>query len=134
MRYDISKYNPCRDALNFYNSCESTERAWETCQRGDWMLWIAQKIEVNFEKITLAKAICAYTVRHIMKDQRSKNAVYVAFLFGRGKATKNDLYAAAAAADAAYDAAKKENQKKTSDICRKILTDEVFRIIKEETK
>lgn len=38
MKYDISKFNPCSEAMEFYNSCKTTEQAWETCQRGDWML------------------------------------------------------------------------------------------------
>jgi len=191
-KYNIKKFDPCKKALIFYNSFETSEEAWEKCERGDWMLWIAQKLQVDVRKLVLAKSLCAYTVKHLMKDQKSKDAIYVAFLFGRGKATKQELMAAAAYADAAYAAAayaaayadayaaayaayaayaaadaatyaaadaayaaayadayadaayadtayadaayaaaKKENQMKTANICRKILTEEVFKKIKE---
>ena len=41
-------------------------------------------------------------------------------------AAADDAYAYAAAAYAAYADARKENQQKTADICREILTEEVF--------
>ena len=196
MKYDIEKFNPCSEAVRFYNSCQTSEEAWNTCPRGDWMLWIAQKIGVDLQTVTLAKALCANTVRHLMTDRRSKDALLVAIKFGRGRATINELsdayiaahdaayaacaaaahdaaYAACAAAAAAYDAAydaadaayaaaaaaydaafaadaayaaafaadaayaaayaaKKRNQLKTANICRKILTEKVFEIIKKE--
>jgi hypothetical protein len=156
----IEDYNPCNSGLTFVKSCTSYKEAWETCHRGDWMLWIAKKLNVDLLKLTTAKALCANTVRHLMKDERSIKAVDAAILFGQGKATKEELNAAAdaayaayaaAAADAAYAAyaaaaaaayaaaadadaadaaaaaAEKENQLKTADICRQVLTEEVFK-------
>jgi hypothetical protein len=109
MKYKIEKFSPCSEALNFYNSFETAAEAWEKCERGDWMLWIASKLQVDVKKLVLAKALCANTVRNLMRDKRSKEAVYVALRFGRGKATNKELNAAydaaAAAAAAAYDAA-----------------------------
>ena len=84
-----------------------------------------------------------------MKDERSIKAVDVAIAFGEGKASLEELNAAAsasaaadaaayaayaaytaasdAAADAAY-AAKKENQQLTAEICRKYLPIEIWNI------
>jgi hypothetical protein len=79
-----------------------------TCHRGDWLLWLAKKVDVDFRLLTLAKGHCANTVRHLMKDDRSINAVDVAIAFGEGKATREELDAAAysaAVADAAVAAA-----------------------------
>ena len=77
-----------------------------TCHRGDWLLWLAKKVDVDFRLFTLAKGHCANTVRHLMKDDRSINAVDVAIAFGEGKATREELDDAAyAAAYAAYAAA-----------------------------
>jgi hypothetical protein len=87
-----------------------------TCDRGDWLLWLAKRVDADLRLRTLAKGHCANTVRHLMKDERSLNAVDVAIAFGEGKATREELdYAAAAAAaataataddaDAAYAAA-----------------------------
>lgn len=168
--YEITKFNPCKEALKFRANYPDFKSAWKACPRGDWMLWIAQKVEVDLLILTTAKATCANTVKHLMKDKRSKTAIKVALAFGKGKAGRVELdkaadaaYAAyaydaydASAADAAayaayadvadaadaaayaasaydaydasaYDVAKKENQLKTANICRRILTKEVFK-------
>jgi hypothetical protein len=76
-----------------------------TCHRGDWLLWLAKKVDADLRLRTLAKGHCANTVRHLMTDERSLNAVDVAIAFGEGKATREELDAAAAAAYAANAAA-----------------------------
>ena len=113
------------------------------CHRGDWLLWLAKKCGVELQPLTLAKAHCANTVRHLMTDERSVKAVDVAIAFGEGRATRDELdaatsaayaatyaaYAAYAAADAAanaYSAAyaiAHTNQQQTADICRKYIGD-----------
>ena len=81
------------------------EEVVQTCHRGDWLLWLAKKVDIDFRKLTLAKAHCANTVRHLMKDERSTNAIDVAIMYGNGGADDEQLKAAAYAADAAYAAA-----------------------------
>lgn len=78
------------------------EEVLATCHRGDWLIWLAQKVGVELQPLTLAKGHCANTVRHLMTDERSTNAVDVAIAFGEGKATRKKLDAAADAAYAAY--------------------------------
>ena len=138
----------CDKGLEYYKSKSSFKEAWEQCPRGDWMLWFAKKVNVNIHTLTLAKALCATTVRHLMKDKKSTNAILVAIKFGREKATIEELNAAAAAAaaaayaatdattdattdaaNAADAAAKTKNQLKTADICRKILTNDIYKIL-----
>ena len=156
---EILKFKPCNEAVEFRDQYTTFKEAWDNCPRGDWMLWIAKKVGVDIKTLTKAKALCALTVRHLMKDQRSINACEVALKFADGLATKYELYAAAyaayadaaaadaaayaaayAAADADADAAaayaaaaaaRKGNQKKTADICRDILTDIVIEKINE---
>lgn len=109
------------------------------CHRGDWLIWLAQKVGVELQPLTLAKGHCANTVRHLMTDERSTNAVDVAIAFGEGKATRKKLDAAADAAYAAYtayapyaysaayaaDAYAADyptiNSQQTADICRKYI-------------
>jgi len=165
MTTEIKKFKPCEKAVVFREQYTSFEEAWRACPRGDWMLWLAKKLDIDLLILTKAKALCALTVRHLMKDERSIRACEVAIQFSEGKATRNQLnnaayaayayaayayadaaaYAAAyaadsadaadAAADAAYaayaDAAKIKNQKRTADICREVLTREVFKKIKQ---
>lgn len=177
MKFDISEFRPCDDGMFFYDSCTSFRNMWETCQRGDWLLWISSKLGVDKRVLTLAKGKCAETVIHLMKDERSRNAVQAAIDYGNGLISDKQLRdaavaataaastayasyasyaasaaccllpaactdasaaacaarAAACAARAAEDAAGadalKENDITAANICREILTDEVFRIL-----
>lgn len=74
------------------------------CDRGDWLLWLAKKLDIDIRKLTLAKARTAKLVIHLAMDERSINAVNVAERYGLGKATKEELQKAAsvAASAAAY--------------------------------
>jgi hypothetical protein len=184
-KFDISPYRPCREALAYYAGKPTFEEAWQECGRGDWMLWIAQKLGVDDRTMTRAKALCANTVRHLMKDSRSTDAIDAALRYADGEITREQLdrydmdattfaasralaagsyaaaayyatgYAAAAAAaaltdaadaaadaagyaadsaalaDAAgYAAARNANLLETARICREVLTDEVFKKVK----
>ena len=104
MNFEIEKFKACKESIAFRENYSDFKSAWENCPRGDWMLWIAKKLEVDLLKLTTAKALCANTVRHLMKDERSKKAIDVAILFGQGLATREELdFAAADAyATAAY--------------------------------
>ena len=132
----------------------------KTCHRGDWLLWLGQKLNLGIKPMTLAKARCAKTVIHLMKDQRSIDAVNLAERFGlTDEVTKDDLRAAAnaahaaayatnaaanaadAAANAAHAAyaaanaaAKTKNQLQTADICREILGELIINAVNEELK
>ena len=132
---EIEKFNPCSEAMEFRNKFDTFEEAWNACPRGDWMLWISQKLDVDIRVLTLAKGYCANTVIKLMKDERSKNAVKAAIKFGKGLIELSELNAAAYAAYAAADVRIK-NQKETANICRKYLTKTVMEKIKllEETE
>jgi hypothetical protein len=127
-----------------------------TCDRGDWLLWLAQEVDADFQLFTLAKGHCANMVRHLMKDDRSINAVDVAIAFGEGKATREELdaaayaaaayaaaaYAATAAATAAYAAATAAtvvaaadaagaNHQQTADICRQYIGESLIQKVNQ---
>ena len=100
-KFNIYKFKPCLDATKYYDACKSSEEAWNNCSRGDWMLWITSNLEVDIKILTLAKVHCALTVRHLMKDKRSINALEVALEFVNGKATLEELKIADSAAHVA---------------------------------
>ena len=104
-QFEINKFSPCQEAIAFRKQFNTFKEAWENCPRGDWMLWLAKKLQIDLLKLTTAKALCANTVRHLMKDERSTKAIDVALLFGQNKASIMELNAAADAADAAAAAA-----------------------------
>ena len=99
-----------KDLLIDINACEEArlwagdrtiEEVLRDSWRGDWLLWLAKKLDLPFNKLTLAKARCAKTVIHLMKDERSVDAVNVAEKFGLDECTLEELNNAYAAADAA---------------------------------
>jgi hypothetical protein len=103
----LIELNACEDAREW--ACDKTiEQVVQECHQGDWLLWLAKRVGVELQPLTLAKGHCANTIRHLMTDERSLKAVDTAIDFGEGKATKEELYKAAAAtytyAAAAYAA------------------------------
>lgn len=66
------------------------------------MCWIIQYSgQFDRKTVVLLAATMANTVRHLMKDQRSIDAVDTAIRYGRGEAAEEDLSNAALAAEAA---------------------------------
>ena len=150
----LKKHNACEDAIEWQEGKDLTI-VWQTCHRGDWMLWLAKRAGVEKRLLVLTAAHCANTVRHLMKDERSRNAVDVAIRYGEGKATVEELQVAAYAAYAAYAyaadaaaaayyaayaaayadaaAAKQKNRQETADICKKHISYELIEsLIKQQ--
>jgi hypothetical protein len=103
----LQSVDACNPAIEWAGN-KTIEEVVATCHRGDWLLWLAKKCDIGLQPLTLAKGHCANTVRHLMKDERSTKAVDIAIAFGEGKATRQELDAAATAAgdaDADADAA-----------------------------
>ena len=146
----LKSLEACQTAIDWAGD-KTIEQVVADCHRGDWLLWLAKKCGVELQPLTLAKAHCANTVRHLMTDERSIKAVDVAIAFGQGRASRDELDTAAHAADAArtaayasaaayaaayaaaraaayaaYDAAasaRDANRLQTADICRQYIGD-----------
>jgi len=105
MKKLLIKLKACSEAKEWAEN-KSWEEVYNTCHRGDWLLWLFKKTNPDdLQLLTLAKGHCTNTVRHLMKDERSIKAVDVAIAFGEGKATREDADATYAAAYAAFAAA-----------------------------
>ena len=100
----LHSVDACQPAIEWAGD-KPVEQIVAECHRGDWLLWLAKKCGVELQPLTLAKGHCANTVRHLMSDERSLIAVDVAIAFGEGKATREELDAAADAATTAANAA-----------------------------
>jgi len=109
----LLKLKACEEAVEWAGD-KTAKEIIDTCHRGDWLLWLADKLKVDDRPFTLAKGHCANTVRHLMKDERSIKAVDAAIAYGNGEVSKEELkdaayasYASAAssAASSAYAAA-----------------------------
>jgi hypothetical protein len=83
------------DELKEWAEDKTWEQVYNTCHRGDWLLWLFIRTNrFSVKRLSLARGHCANTVRHLMKDKRSIKAVDIAIAFGEGKATTEDFSAA----------------------------------------
>jgi hypothetical protein len=98
-KIDINRFDPCYEGREYYKSKASFEEAWNDCGRGDWMLWIAARLEIDRRLLVKAAALCAGTVRHLMKDKRSTDAIDACFRYAAGEIDDNELGKYASAAD-----------------------------------
>lgn len=108
--FDFLKNNrACDEGLKWAETQSGLYELWNNCHRGDWLSWLANRLQVDERKRMMCGALCAHSVIHLMTDRRSREAVRIAFLYARGKATDKQLKeakcAAVAAAKAARDAA-----------------------------
>lgn len=100
----LEKIDACSNAIEWVATQKNYKEAWQNCERGEWMLWLAKMLKVDDRKLTLAKFKCANQVRHLMKDPRILAALDAAEKYGNGEISRDELDMAAAAAYAAYAA------------------------------
>ena len=102
----LKELDACDDAIEWAKDYDNLQQAWDNCQRGDWMIWLINKMEWSNDKdLRLMAVAFARQVQHLMNDQRSINALDVAQRYANGETTVDELKAAWAAARAAKAAA-----------------------------
>lgn len=107
--------NACEEGRAFAIKCCTMAKAWEKCERSDWLLWVMRKIEAQPDEkaLRLFMVWCARntplpngrTTSSLLTDLRSLEALAAAERFAHGDATAKELSAAEAAAwNASYGA------------------------------
>ena len=127
---------PCGDAAAWLGTHDSSQAAWDVCQRGDWMLWILGKCSGERgsderKRLVLVACACARLALPYVKkgETRPLKSIEAAEDYARGGGTALDQVRAAAPASdasaasyAAADARKKKKEQVLSqcaDIVRK---------------
>ncbi len=109
----LKKLGACKDAVIWAFEQENLEKAWQNCERGDWMLWLAGKTagpsgDTRRKKLVLAAVECAeLSISYVRAgENRPAKALRIArdWAIG-GKSTLEDVKSAAAAAYASAAAA-----------------------------
>jgi len=110
----LRKIGACSAAVKWAEQYPTLQKAWDVCERGDWMLWLAGKLsgEIRSEKhkqLVLTTCKCArLSLHYIHKDElRPLKVIETAEQWARGEngITIQQVSDAASAADAAADAA-----------------------------
>ena len=96
----LKSMNACHEAVEWVAD-QSPYDAWRKCERGDWMLWIAAKLEIDRKIIVQAACDCAEQSLRYTDDPRPAEAIRIARLWCIGKADISEVRAAYAASDAA---------------------------------
>jgi hypothetical protein len=96
----------CKRSWEFIEGCDSFEELWQTCKRGDDMLYVAEKLGVKHERLVRTACQCVRPVLPLAKSSVSRTAIETAERWCNGKATTGEVRRAADealdAADAAY--------------------------------
>jgi len=102
----LIRLRACREAISEHGN-QTIYKAWMSCNRGDWMLWLAGKLDINRKLLVRAACECVKPVlKYVAKEeQRPRIAVETALKWCDGKCSIDEVKAAAdSAIDAAYAA------------------------------
>ena len=71
-----------KEVIKFWNKFETFEQAWKACERGDWMLWVVERLGgIHNLDLICTKGHCTKHIKDLMKDQISKDAVDFAIVY-----------------------------------------------------
>jgi len=109
----LREYDVCEEALEWAEPYETLAEAWNACERGDWMIWLAAKAElctheelvtVTCECAQLALPYAAATVAPVIAAAAA-NAIAAACIGVAARQVLDAIDPAADPADADADAA-----------------------------
>ena len=105
LKTKLLELHACEEAIEWAGD-KSPKEVWNTCERGDWMLWLAGKLDVDGKLLVKAACACAREALVHVPDSESRPriAIETAERWAEGKATAEEAKRAANAADAANTA------------------------------
>ena len=103
----LAELDACNEAREWVASQESARAAWDACEHGDWLLWIAEHRGVDRKLLTRGACACARTSLQYVPpgELRPLRAIEAAEAWTRGEASSEELATARATAWAATRAA-----------------------------
>lgn len=100
----LRSLDACSEAVTWAETQPDLQTAWTQCHRGDWMLWLAARLDIDRPTLVLAACDCAEeAVRHCGEDEALAVvwAIDAARRWARGETDLDEVRAASAAAYAA---------------------------------
>jgi len=102
------KFYACESAMNWLeeNKNKTIEELYASCDRGDWLLWLFAKLEIDRKVLVLVLCDCAEIVLKYIPEgeDRPRVAIETARKWCRGEVTLEEVKSAASDAYAASDA------------------------------
>jgi hypothetical protein len=98
----LESLGACDSAVEWAGRRRLSAASWRGCERGDWMLWLAARVDVPHKRIVLAACAAARYSLHLVPvgEDRPRIAIETAERWARGRATLDEVRAAAADASA----------------------------------
>ena len=99
----LRKYGACDEAIAWAESQPNAATAWAACERGDWLLWLAARVNLDRKLLVQAACACARQALQYIRpgEDRPRLAIEAAEAWARGEATIEELRKAADAAASA---------------------------------
>ena len=99
----LESMHACSEAVEWV-AHRGIVKAWRECPRGDWMLWLAGRLDIDRKLLVLAACDCAETALKYVPDgeDRPAKCVQVTRNWCNGTATIDEVRAARRDAAAAY--------------------------------
>ena len=105
---ELKKLGDCSEAIKAARKYTTSQKLWDDCGRGDWMLWLIARTQHDRKQLVLAACACArLSLKYVPAgEDRPRIAIETAEKWARDEgATLDDVRAAANAANAAAYAA-----------------------------
>jgi len=107
MTVNISYLSPCRAAAEWLETQPDVVTSWNTCHRGDWMMWLLIKLPVAKEvSVTLALRLARSVLHHMPAGEDHPRLAIEAAEKWLAEPTDDTRTAARAAARAAHAVAR----------------------------
>jgi hypothetical protein len=92
--YKLDSRPPCAEAVEWAENYDTLQEAWDACPRGDWMVWLLDRILVDHKKIVQLSCMNARLSLPYITDPHVRYLIEVIEAWVEGKATAKDVTAA----------------------------------------
>ena len=86
----IEAFEPCLTAIEWLKS-RTIEQLVDECRRGDWMLWLAVHLRMDYKILMQAKVKCVKTASHLMVDKNAIASLETAEKFSLGTISRDEF-------------------------------------------
>jgi hypothetical protein len=100
MNETLRSLRACDSAIAWAQTQPDAATAWSSCERGDWLLWLAKRVGVDRARLVQAACACARQALQYIPagEDRPRLAIETAEAWARGGAALADVRRAAYAA------------------------------------
>ena len=73
----LEELDACSEAIGWVETQETIEQAWQNCERGDWLLWLIGKLDIDRKRLVLAACECARLSLHLVPEDEDRPKIAI---------------------------------------------------------